>query len=383
MFIWMTDVTALRAQFEVVARNIYTNSEDRNPVPCSLYYMALKKKAVLAGLWRMAMGNKEKVTTQKFLGNNFDEPRWRTAALKNAYALMGKHRFEYAAAFFLLGGNLKDAVSVLDNQLGDTQLAIAVARVYEGDEGPILRDFLEERVLPDAIRDGNRWMANWAFWMLNKRDKAVRALIMPLSDLVSPPQTPKLEARSFLKADPALVVLYRQLRAKSLQTLRGALAVSPTAEWAFITHIAGIYCRMGCDSLALDLVKNWEFLNPPPPPPPSPNKQRTYEHLRQNSTSGPRNAPSALEAFENHSYDPRKLLRRRSSLVVADLPSPTRVRAALSDSRESHHENGEIVDEAEEEKGDGVEADAKSNPKPTPTQFHEPDANSLLDSFGF
>jgi RAVE protein 1 C terminal len=41
----------------------------------------------------MAGGNHEQVATQKLLGHNFSEQRWRTAALKNAYALMGKHRF--------------------------------------------------------------------------------------------------------------------------------------------------------------------------------------------------------------------------------------------------------------------------------------------------
>lgn len=126
----------------------------------------------------MATWNREQQSTQKFLSNNFEEPRWRTASLKNAYALMGKHRFEYAAAFFLLAGHLKDAVSLLSNQMGDMQLAIAVARVYEGDDGPVLAEFLREKVLPMAAVEGNRWMATWALWMLGKRDKAVRSLIV-------------------------------------------------------------------------------------------------------------------------------------------------------------------------------------------------------------
>jgi hypothetical protein len=58
-----------------------------------LYYLALRKKAILSGLWRMAGGHHEQIVTQRLLGNNFSEPRWKTAALKNAYALMGKHRF--------------------------------------------------------------------------------------------------------------------------------------------------------------------------------------------------------------------------------------------------------------------------------------------------
>lgn len=82
-----------RAQFEVIARNEYTKKDEKNPVDCSLYYLALKKKNVLTGLWRMAAWNREQSATQKLLSNNFQDPRWKTAALKNAYALLGRHRF--------------------------------------------------------------------------------------------------------------------------------------------------------------------------------------------------------------------------------------------------------------------------------------------------
>lgn len=41
----------------------------------------------------MASWNKEQAATQKLLANNFEEPKWRKTALKNAYALLGKRRF--------------------------------------------------------------------------------------------------------------------------------------------------------------------------------------------------------------------------------------------------------------------------------------------------
>lgn len=47
-----------------------------------------------------------------FFSHNFNEDRWRKAALKNAFALLGKQRFEQSAAFFLLAGSLKDAIEV-------------------------------------------------------------------------------------------------------------------------------------------------------------------------------------------------------------------------------------------------------------------------------
>ena len=60
----------------------------------------------------------------------------------------------------------------------DIQLAIAIARVHEGDNGPVLCSLLEDKVLPMAAFEGNRWLATWAFWMLGRRDMAVRSLIV-------------------------------------------------------------------------------------------------------------------------------------------------------------------------------------------------------------
>lgn len=178
---------------------------------------------------------------------------------------------EYAAAFFLLAGNIRDAVNICAQQMRDIQLAITIARVYDGDEGPVLKELLEDRVLPLAAFEGNRWMAMWAFWMLGRRDMAVRALIVslllfnvlpdhnspsfqaPVYTLLDSPASPSQESKSYLATDPALVVLYRQLREKTLQTLMGATKISPRAEWEFVIQIARLYDRMGCDVLALDL----------------------------------------------------------------------------------------------------------------------------------
>ena len=88
-------------------------------------------------------------------------------------------RLEYAAAFFLLGGALRDAVRICLKQIGDMQLAIALARIVEGnDDGPVLQDILRETVVPLAFADGNRWLASWAFWLLRRRDLAVRVLVV-------------------------------------------------------------------------------------------------------------------------------------------------------------------------------------------------------------
>jgi RAVE protein 1 C terminal len=210
--------------------------------------------------------------------------------------------------------------------------------------------------------------------------------------VISPPETPRLDAKLFSADDPALIVLYKQLRDKSLQTLRGAVSISPRVEWQFVMHTARLYCRMGCDLLALDLgkivlfdmialltltVRNWEFLAHRPLALPA-------AYPVQSPTTHQFAVPSPqLAAFD---HDPRRLLRRRSSLVVDDL--------SLDFTRHSLLDEPSIV-EAEESvdvNGNGDkkhEEPTKKVPfkeekkKPPPTMFHEPDANSLLDSFGF
>ena len=68
-----------------------------------------------------------------FFSNDFSQDRWRNAALKNAFALLGKQRFLHAAAFFLLSGSLKDALDICIDKLDDLQLAMTIARLYEGE----------------------------------------------------------------------------------------------------------------------------------------------------------------------------------------------------------------------------------------------------------
>jgi hypothetical protein len=79
----------------------------------------------------------------------------------------------------------------------------------------------------------------------------------PVYTLLETPQSPDLQSKLYLTDDPALVVLYSQLRQKTLQTLRGASKVTPKVEWAFVLHSARLYDRMGCDLLALDLGENF------------------------------------------------------------------------------------------------------------------------------
>jgi hypothetical protein len=91
-----------------------------------------------------------------------------------------------------------------------------------------------------------------------------------------------------------------------------------------------------------------------------------------------------------HSYDvdPRRLLRRRSSLVIDDLPHDLK-HHTLTDSSAIEEEpetngngNNGSRNGGKDENKISMKLDEKKK-KPPPTQFKEPDANSLLDAFGF
>ncbi|KAF7436647.1 regulator of (H+)-ATPase in vacuolar membrane [Pleurotus ostreatus] len=310
--LWLNSIDTLKAQVETIGRNEYMAGDNRDPTACSLFYFALGKVKLVHGLWRQAAWHKEQAVMLKFLSNDFSEPRWRTAALKNAYALLGKQRFDYAAAFFLLGGCLKDAVSVCLKQLDDFQLAIALARIGEqSNDGPILLSILNNTVLPIAFEKGNRWLASWAFWLLHRRDLAVRILVTPLEDIISSLDIQVTEIGEPHYDDTSLALLFSQLRSKTLQAAQGTSEISSRSEFNFVLQIARVFCRMGCHVLGLDLVRSWSF-------------ERPSTIIREAPMSSMRDE----ERASRHSmFALEPAMRRRSSIIIdMDIPSlpPTR-----------------------------------------------------------
>ena len=124
---WLKSSNSLRVLIEKLAKCAFQFKND--PLDASLYYLAMKKKGVVLGLFKTTKDTK----MTEFFKNDFNDPRWQSAALKNAYALLGKQRFEHAASFFLLAGKLKDAVQICLHNLHDIQLAFIVIRLYESD----------------------------------------------------------------------------------------------------------------------------------------------------------------------------------------------------------------------------------------------------------
>ncbi|SMN19389.1 similar to Saccharomyces cerevisiae YJR033C RAV1 Subunit of the RAVE complex (Rav1p, Rav2p, Skp1p), which promotes assembly of the V-ATPase holoenzyme [Maudiozyma saulgeensis] len=253
-------------KMEEIAKYEFNKTEIKDPSLCSIFYLALKKKQVILALWKMSYGNPEQQKMIKFLNNDFNEPRWKTAALKNAFVLLSKHRYLDAATFFLLAGALKDCANVLYKQLNDIDLAIGVCRVYEGDNGPVLGDFLTSKVLPKAIQENDRWMSSYVYWKLRKQDISIKALVTPPIELENNSQLVKHDAlvnKSFLVEDPALLHLYIVLRERNIKYFTASLEMGTQNEYKLILRVVDILNRMGCDYLSASLVREWNFIKRP------------------------------------------------------------------------------------------------------------------------
>lgn len=269
--VYWIDKHRLNNLVETVARNEFGDTRDPSG-RTSVLFLAVKKKQVLLGLWKVA-SHPEKEKVLKFMSNNFTEERWRTAALKNAFVLLGKHRYMDASYFFLLAGKVKDCCITLCNKLEEVELALAVAKVNDDKES--LMHIIESFVLPRAISKGDRWMTSWAFWEMRLKEISIQALIKS-PHLVVFQNVEKFsdmfqknlkyivfgsEANSFLRDDPLLAVLFRKLRSSKINYLKGSFAVSPTEEFDFVLKVSQIYSKMGCDYLAVILLSSWEFLD--------------------------------------------------------------------------------------------------------------------------
>ncbi|KFV71155.1 DmX-like 1, partial [Dryobates pubescens] len=178
---WVRNIHSLRKCIEKVAKAAFQRNND--PLDAAIFYLAMKKKAVIWGLYRSQKDTK----MMQFFGNNFTEDRWRKAALKNAFSLLGKQRFEHSAAFFLLAGHLKDAVEVCLEKLNDIQLALVISRLYESEfeVSSTYKSILQKRILGSAFAgkesSGNMhcdpFLRSMAYWILEDYSKALETLI--------------------------------------------------------------------------------------------------------------------------------------------------------------------------------------------------------------
>ncbi|KAF1392626.1 hypothetical protein PFLUV_G00030020 [Perca fluviatilis] len=266
---WIRNINTLRKMVEKVGKAAFQRHND--PLDAALFFLAMKKKAVLWGLFRSQ--HDEKMT--QFFKNNFTEDRWRKAALKNAFSLLGKQRFEQSAAFFLLAGSLKDAIEVLLEKMEDLQLAMIVARLYEADfeNSSTCQGLLYEKVL-GCNKDGSGYhcsrlhpdpfLRSIAYWIMKDYTRALDTLLE---------RTPKEDDENpdvMVKAcNPVVFSFYNYLRTHPLIIRRHFAnpegTVGLTAEKSSAVEInlierklffttANAHFKVGCPVLALEVL---------------------------------------------------------------------------------------------------------------------------------
>ncbi|RKP32239.1 hypothetical protein METBISCDRAFT_12657 [Metschnikowia bicuspidata] len=271
---WL-DTVRLRELVESVAHREFAETRDAFG-RVSVLYMAVRKKLLLVRLWK-STSHPERDKVVRFLAHDFTDPRWRSAAEKNAYVLLGKHRYWDAAYFFLLADRVRDCCVTLCGKLGEVDLALAVAKINvdaSSDASNAAKSaVIECYMLPQAIARGDRWLTSWVFWELGMRDTATHALLeVPhavvlrhrasfLPEFQQDMQNTALDTHSlsFLHDDPILAALYEKLREQPLCCCDAPSAVQPAAEFHFVVRVASIYSRMGCDYLALMVLRSWRF----------------------------------------------------------------------------------------------------------------------------
>lgn len=285
VFLWVHRRAPLLSIMEQVARASFTQGDDIDPVRCSLFCLAMRKRSMLMSVWRRAIGHRDQAKMLAFLAHDFDEERWRVAAQKNAYALMSQRRFAFAAMFFLLGDALLDAVHVCAKQLGDVALALAVARAYEEDDcGDVFRRVVRQHAIPHARERGDRTLAVWAHLVLGEHTEAVHALMHPLGTYD--------EARRDLP-DPSMLLILEHMKTHAWSHE----ALAPHDEMRAVSFYVRLLAQSGCDWHALGMLRAWSFARGAKPeraatPPPQPVSHKV------GTLMGERRPPPAQAAAE-------------------------------------------------------------------------------------
>ncbi|XP_041980851.1 dmX-like protein 2 isoform X4 [Aricia agestis] len=260
---WWVRGELLRTCVERIARAAYKEKSD--PMDAALLYLAMRKKTLLWGLFRSMRD--EKMTA--FFANDFNEDRWRKAALKNAFVLLGKQRFEHAAAFFLLGGALKDALEVLITRLGDLQLAMVVARLYDTDSNlpSSLRKLLLGEILGgeeegEGELDMDRahpdpFIRSMALWELRRYGDALDTLLAPAGRLHGAPLEPVPSVFNFyvyLRTHPRLKRHNMPAQGGTLALLQQDEEGITQLERRLYFQTAHGHFKAGCPALALEVL---------------------------------------------------------------------------------------------------------------------------------
>lgn len=201
-------------------------------------------------LWKIANGHSDQGAMVRFLANDFSQERWKSAALKNAYVLLSKQRFEYAVAFFILADCIGDAVDICIKKLNDFQLALVLCRLYIGENSELMQKVLAESIVPECIRTGDRWLLSMAFTLLKDKKNALYATVRPLKSF----ELENGSAADDVLMDPSLALLFEHLTNYYRKIRMTEAVVSLEDQISLINRCSFAYDRMGYPAMALRVL---------------------------------------------------------------------------------------------------------------------------------
>ncbi|KAA6358956.1 MAG: putative WD-40 repeat family protein [Streblomastix strix] len=186
--------------------------QTKDPRDVALYYVALGKKQIVAQLFKR-QGDQRKY---EFFSQEFKTDASKTKALKNAYVLVGRGEYLFAAAFYVLGCEPSDAVNMCIRMMQDVQLGLVIARLLDKMEmkvkvevkekdnerlngklveqqqtgvnqqiqqgshyiyQSVLEHTLLSHIIPEADKIGDVWMLHLSKLLINQQKEAVKILL--------------------------------------------------------------------------------------------------------------------------------------------------------------------------------------------------------------
>nr|CDS32903.1 dmX protein 1 [Hymenolepis microstoma] len=172
---WIHSDDLLLLCAEKMARAAFAANND--PMSAALFYLSMNKPSILASLYR-TQGIRARET---FFRSDFTSgsPACRQAKM-NAFRLLSQHKYPEAAALFIIGDWLEDAIRVCIYTLKDLQLAVFVCRLYslshgtrEGEESAY-HQILRSHV----ICHEDPYLRSIGYWTLSEPLNALTTLIM-------------------------------------------------------------------------------------------------------------------------------------------------------------------------------------------------------------
>ncbi|CEF62360.1 DmX-like protein 1 [Strongyloides ratti] len=136
---WLRHPDNLKKCFEKLAHHAYLKKN--NPMDAAIYYMILRKKNVIATLFR----KQNDTARSNFFAQSYETEKDKIFAMKNAFNCISKGEYFYAVAIFLCCNDIENALKVVMERLNDIQLGIMIIRTY------IINVYEQEKYIENII----------------------------------------------------------------------------------------------------------------------------------------------------------------------------------------------------------------------------------------